>query len=98
MTEKPILFASATEDRVPSVIWVREVIGQTESKARAGITDTTANVYEAYHCGSRGEVIRSNCIYLDGYEPRLELADIQGKFPRLYSEIVSRCERSAGDE
>lgn len=84
-----ILIASTTEDHLPSVMWVRELIGQTEAKTRAGIEGTTAKVYEAYHCGSRGEVIRSNTIYFDGNEPRLQLSEIETTFPRLYAEVTA---------
>lgn len=85
----PILISSQTEDHVPSVIWIRELIGQTEAKTRAGIEGTTAKVYEAYRCNSRGEVIRSNTIYFDGDEPRLQVSEIQSTFPRLYAEVTA---------
>jgi len=81
-----ILIPSETEDRVPSMMLVTEVIGRTDGKTRAGIIGTTAKVIEAYHCGSRGEVLRANTIYLD-QGPRATLESIRETFPRLHKHI-----------
>jgi len=84
-----ILIPSETDDRVPSVMYVTEIIGDTEAKQRAGIEGTTARVYESFHCGARGEVVRSNVIYLDEDGLRVTLESIRETNPRLY-EIANR--------
>lgn len=92
MKQQVILIPSTTDDHLPSVMYVTEVIGQTEGKTRAGIEGTTAKVIEAYHCGSRGEVLRDNTIYLHP-EPRITLAAIRDTFPRLHDHIMKELEQ-----